>query len=846
MITENFNVTDTGFYRFVDNNFGRATTLQLKKWSNTNRRLAALRNRRIFLLNCRRLKVLPRHILDSTTTATSHIASEDSLSENRIRRERCRLAMRLINLELKATFTSIHKSQVLLNELEGQISHNLPYNIFSEFLRKQAIRYNNIFNKVKKANVDKLDRLKKQQHNSDIPVKSEWFKNLTNIIIPKDIGDFLALGPKFALNPHIQNLSLVHLMADITNVTSNLNRDERNDLNARVINVVTNYINQQKALGLRTHSLYQKSKRFLKEHPQALLMNADKGNVTVLIPRDDYERLSYDIINNRQSIQPLSRDPTSTIQQKANKIVSSLRNKGRIDAATAKKLMIYNSYFPTYYGLPKIHKPVLSLRPIISSIQAPNSKIAQWLTDILTEAYNKDNRYFVKDSFEFASFVNGFTLPEGYVLVSLDVTSLFTNIPIELVVNSIQRRWQSISNFCSLTLSEFLELTRFVFDTTYFAYNGQFYKFLIGTPMGATISPIIAQYVMDDLLDDCIARLPFHLPYLKKYVDDTNTAVPEGKEDDVLAIFNSYNEHLQFTIEKENDNAVPFLDVLVIRENNILVTDWYRKKTSSGRYINFFSFHDFGMKINVILGLKRRIYYVSHPKFYHKNIKLLHEILMNNSYPKPLLDRLLFHLTTVYNSPEGKPHPVDPENTNNIAIDRKYFSIPKIDNNHFRKLCNLLQTIPNIKIVPRYITTVRDLYSTLKQRIPKEMKSGVVYSITCNTCTMEYIGQTSRSLYTRLVAHKSDIRLKKKTCKLAEHIVDNQHIANFEEVKLLDQCQWNSKRLFMEMARISQSDSCMNNRTDIDGLSDIFTHIIRIDKDINQRSFFVNREITQT
>ena len=318
-------------------------------------------------------------------------------------------------------------------------------------------------------------------------------------------------------------------MADITNVTSNLNRDERNDLNARVINVVTNYTQQQKAFGLRTHSLYHKSKRFLKEHPEVLLMNADKGNVTVLIPREVYERLSDDIISDTQSIQPLIRDPTSTIQQKANKIITSLKNKGRIDGVTAKKLMIYNSYFPRYYGLPKIHKPVLSLRPIISSIQAPNSKIAQWLTDILTQAYNKDNRYFVKDSFEFASFINGLTLPEGYVLVSLDVTSLFTNIPIELVVNSIKRRWQSISNFCSLTLNEFLELTRFVFDTTYFAYNGHFYKFLIGTPMGATISPIIAQYVMDDLLDDCIAKLPFHLPYLKKYVDDTNTAVPEGK-----------------------------------------------------------------------------------------------------------------------------------------------------------------------------------------------------------------------------------------------------------------------------------------------------------------------------
>ena len=47
---------------------------------------------------------------------------------------------------------------------------------------------------------------------------------------------------------------------------------------------------------------------------------------------------------------------------------------------------------------------------------------------------------------------------------------------------------------------------------------------------------------------------------------------------------------MSFTYESENENALPFLDVLVIRENNKFVTSLYRKPTFSGLYTNFNSF----------------------------------------------------------------------------------------------------------------------------------------------------------------------------------------------------------------------------------------------------------------
>lgn len=42
------------------------------------------------------------------------------------------------------------------------------------------------------------------------------------------------------------------------------------------------------------------------------------------------------------------------------------------------------------------------------------------------------------------------------------------------------------------------------------------YKQIFGTPMGSSISPILAQIILDDLLDECIPKLPFNLPFLKK------------------------------------------------------------------------------------------------------------------------------------------------------------------------------------------------------------------------------------------------------------------------------------------------------------------------------------------
>lgn len=73
-------------------------------------------------------------------------------------------------------------------------------------------------------------------------------------------------------------------------------------------------------------------------------------------------------------------------------------------------------------------------------------------------------------------------------------------------------------------------------------------------------------------MEDCIPKLNFHLPFLYKYVADIITAISDSKTDEVLATFNSYNQHLQFAVERGEN----FLDTKVIQTagNKIILNSY--------------------------------------------------------------------------------------------------------------------------------------------------------------------------------------------------------------------------------------------------------------------------------
>lgn len=822
-----------GFFHEIETTYGRAAASKLKLYSRTLSKLAQARNRKIFLLRCRGQSITPRHVSDRTRHLGQSFEFHDPRTGQQAQHFYNRLDNRVLNFEITLAIKNLHHLEQRHNSLSIEIAQLFPYDIDSEFKRRSHIKYEKEFTRARQALQIKFSRLHEEQVEK-IKVKPSWFKNLSDTVFPPDVLEFLSLGPKFSLPPSKKEVSIPNILAEIESINFGDLEQLKLLTVTKVTNILTNFVQSADSKHSLHTNIYNKTQKFLKEHQEIAICQADKGNVTVCLKKEDYVNLSQDILSDHTCYKQIGRDPTSTIQQKANKLVMSLKNDSLIDLTTARRLTIYNSRPARFYGLPKIHKPQLTLRPIISSISCPNSGIAQHVTDVLTAAYNRDNRYFTGDSFTFASFINNFSVPEGFVIVSFDVTSLFTNIPLELVIDSIQRHWNSISQHTDITLQRFLELIAFVFDTTFFTFQDRYYKQIFGTPMGSVISPIVAQYVMDDVLDTVVSKLPFQVPFLKKYVDDIITAVPSDSIEETLIIFNSIHSKIQFTTETESDCSVPFLDMLVIRDGTSIMTDWYIKPTASGRYINFYSFHSMKMKINVIMNMKKRVIRLSHPIYHLNNFKKLVNIMIDNSFPLPLLNKLIYS-TRTEEPTDADQQQLDGNPGPNQTVEEPttgptfYKTIPHVEGLSNR-LTSALSRIPGVRVAMQNKKTIRNLYTHLKDKTPILQQSNVVYSIPCSDCDMVYIGQTSRTVSARVTSHKSDTRTKKSSCQLAIHSNQLRHTMNYEDMKILDTQINTKKRTFLEMVRIAQTDNTMNSRKDIEGLSGIYTYLIHLDK----------------
>ncbi|XP_055700542.1 uncharacterized protein LOC129800288 [Phlebotomus papatasi] len=326
----------------------------------------------------------------------------------------------------------------------------------------------------------------------------------------------------------------------------------------------------------------------------------------VPIPHEDYENKMLNIVSDESTYKKIPMSKTITTENKNNALVKKLYDRGHIDPITRRQLTTHNSRTPRIYGLPKIHKPDTPLRPIASCIKSPTYSLSKFLIHILRQATNLGG-YSVKDSYEFVDRVCNTEVPEGYIMISLDVVSLFPNIPRQLAMEIVDELWNSNKINTDISKDLFEQMLRLCLETSYFTYNDQHYVQIDGMPMGGPLSPVIADIVMDHVLINITQRIPFQIVCLTKYVDDLFCLIPHDKSDEVLSYFNNYHEKLQFTIEKEVDGAIPYLDTYVVRQESCMRTMWYKKPIASDRMLNYHSNHPLQQKVSTAIGLINRV-----------------------------------------------------------------------------------------------------------------------------------------------------------------------------------------------------------------------------------------------
>jgi len=153
------------------------------------------------------------------------------------------------------------------------------------------------------------------------------------------------------------------------------------------------------------------------------------------------------------------------------------------------KLRSSDSNLPKAYGLPKVHKINFPYRIIVSSVDTAPYSLSSFLQDNISISLEKNNSC-IANSFDLYDTLSKKRMRDIDTLISLNVTSLFTNVP--FVLDSVSKRWSLIEINTKISKNEFIQAIKFVFSSTYFTFNNIIYKQTFGTPMGSPLSPVIA------------------------------------------------------------------------------------------------------------------------------------------------------------------------------------------------------------------------------------------------------------------------------------------------------------------------------------------------------------------
>ena len=265
------------------------------------------------------------------------------------------------------------------------------------------------------------------------------------------------------------------------------------------------------------------------------------------------------------------------------------------------------------YGLCKVHKDQANglelppFHPILSTIRTCSYNLAKFFVPILKESTN--NEYTVKDSFSFAEEITQQNMEK--FMVSFDVESLFTNIPLDETINiCIDRVYKRKKKVYGLLKRHFKQLLTYATKSSYFLFNGVYYSQIDGVAMGSPLGPNLANlflaYHEENWLNNC--PIQFKPTFFRRYMDDIFLLFDSRNHvKKFLKYMNSRHRNINFTYEEEQNNTLAFLDIKITRGGKF-VTSVYRKKTFSGVYLNYTSLLPIDYKRGLISTLLFRTY----------------------------------------------------------------------------------------------------------------------------------------------------------------------------------------------------------------------------------------------
>ena len=578
--------------------------------------------------------------------------------------------------------------------------------------------------------------------------------------------------------------------------------------------------------------------RELKSDHSIIIKEADKGGAVCIMDTDFYRIKISEMLNDIFTYKIVSKcNDTQTM----NKIKSLISNyECCLKDEEVDYLLNFEYRESNFYGLPKVHKSQtinnaientcsdyictqspqdLTFRPIVAGPVCATSRLSHLMDCILTEL-PKHTKSFVRDDIDFLSKLQRH-LPNNdeYALVTLDITSLYTNIDTDLGIRAMRYWIQNLKNFIPARFSEdfIIDRIQLILENNTFHFNGEHYLQLQGTAMGTKMAPsyvnLVLAYLEELLYEKLKSTNEEYGSYIEhnfmRYLDDCFIIWPTSKWniDDFVHELNAMHSNINFTwcIQK---TEIAFLDIMVTLQNNQVSTDIFYKPTDTHQYLHFRSCHPRHIKINLPYCMARRVCtIVDDETTKQQRLDELVNFFRNQKYPLQLIMAGIKKAKSIpveiLRTPKEKKSEKilpfvfthNPRNPNMVSLVHSTLDVLQSDNRmnetlksnkviiSRRQPSNLKSLLTRAKFCSDIDTNggsskcqdkrcgtcpflretdhieIKSTGESFKIKTSMNCKSkNLLYIITCHGCGEQYVGKTNDNLNNRVRVHKQHIR----------------------------------------------------------------------------------------
>ena len=468
----------------------------------------------------------------------------------------------------------------------------------------------------------------------------------------------------------------------------------------------------------------------------------------------EYESKLMDILSLPQFEQMVTtrknaKDATIKEQERICAALSKLRDEEKLQEELCNRLKPIGSQPPRLYGLAKVHKANIPLRPVLSmpgsAYYGIAKQVADWLA-VIPEAQINSSSKQISDQ------IKELELNEDEEMVSFDVSALYTNVPVKEAIELAADRLYAgdlpvppVDKETFITLTELSSL-----DVVMSTHHG-YYKQVDGLAMGSPPAPYLANIWLSRY-DPSISN---GAKMYQRYMDDILTVIRRNELTEKLARINQLHVNLKFTSESESEGRLPFLDLCIVHRDNELYTTWYTKPTDTGLIMNFHAVAPRRYKRAVVQGFVHRIFRAcSSWESFHESLTRAKHVLERNQYPPEFYDTIISQ--TIEKLVSKQDLTAQPQSSVPAAETPSSYML--LLQYRGRETDNLVRQLNKVSAPIRSVLTLRKLKTvmpSLKPPVPQQLRSRVVYKIECPGCQASYVGCTIRHLHARIAEHRN-------------------------------------------------------------------------------------------